>query len=128
MLSKARKRYSKYVLCSIEAIKQHIDNNPFQYKTSSQLFDNLNTPNRNSVEKSFKDVYGAGIKEYQVRQRLEASKKFLELGMTKKQIAYKCHYSCQAAFCRAFKSEFNVTPTEWQNQDEHYSPNELAFM
>lgn len=128
MLSKARKPYSKYVLCAIETIKQHIDNNPFHYKKASELLDHLNTPNRNSVEKAFKDVYGAGIKEYQVRQRLEASKKFLELGMTKKQIAYKCYYSCQAAFCRAFKSEFKVTPTEWQNQDAYYNNNEYAIM
>ncbi len=116
MLRETRKPFSRYVLCAIESIKQHIDAHPFHCKTSAELLDHLSTPNRNSVEKAFKDVYGAGIKEYQVRQRLEASKQFLETGMPKKQVAAKCLYSGQASFCRAFKKEFSITPTEWQNQ------------
>ena len=116
MLRETTKPYSRYVLCAIETIKQHIDDHPLHCKTATALFDHLSTPNRNSVEKAFKDVYGAGIKEYQVRQRLEASKQFLETGMPKKQVAAKCLYSGQASFCRAFKKEFSITPTEWQNQ------------
>lgn len=114
MLSNATKHYSRYVLCAIETIKQHIDNNPFQHKTATGLLDHVSTPNRNYVEKAFKEVYGAGIKEYQVRQRLEASKKYLEEGLTKKLVAYKCLYSSQSAFAAAFKKEFKMTPTEWQ--------------
>jgi AraC-like DNA-binding protein len=114
MLREARKPYSRYVLCAIETIKEHIDTNPFQHKTASALLDHLNTPNRNSVEKAFKDVYDTGIKEYQVKQRLEASKIFLEAGMTKKQVAYKCLYRSQSTFAAAFKKVFNLTPTEWQ--------------
>ena len=114
MLMKARKPCSRYVLCAIETIKQHIDNNPFHYKTAAALLDHLSTPNRNSVEKAFKEVYETGIKEYQVRQRLEASKKFLDEGLTKKQVAYKCLYRSQSSFAAAFKKEFKMTPTEWQ--------------
>ncbi|WP_205513189.1 helix-turn-helix domain-containing protein [Longitalea arenae] len=109
------KPYSKYVLDAVKSIKEHIDANPFQYKTASALLEHVSGPNRSAVEKAFRDVYGAGIKEYQVRQRLEASKQFLESGMTKKQVAAKCYYSGQAAYCRAFKKEFNITPTEWLN-------------
>lgn len=116
MLRKASKNpYSRYVLISIEQIKQHIDQNPLQHRTSAELLDYLNMPNRSILEKAFKDNYGAGIKEYQVRQRLEESKKFLEQGITKKQIAAKCFYKGQASYCRAFKREFKITPTEWQN-------------
>jgi AraC-like DNA-binding protein len=119
MLRKASKKpYSRYVMVAIETIKQHIDQNPLQYRTSAELLDYLNTPNRTIVEKAFKDTYGAGIKGYQVRQRLEESKKFLELGITKKQVAAKCFYKDQASFCRAFKHEFKITPTEWQNMFE----------
>lgn len=114
MLTQARKPFSKYVLCAIQTIKQHIDNNPICYKTSSSLFDNLSTPNRNIVEKAFKEVYAAGIKEYQVRQRLELSKKLLDEGLTKKQVAHKCLYRSQSSFAAAFKKEYNMTPTEWQ--------------
>jgi len=107
--------YSKYVLDAVKCIKAHIDSTPFQYKTAAALLENVSTPNRSSVEKAFKEVYGTGIKEYQVRVRLAAAKQFLESGMTKKQIAHKCYYSCQASFCRAFKKEFGITPTEWLN-------------
>src|SRR5690349_17249856 len=116
MLRETTKPYSRYVLCAIETIKQHIDDHPLHCKTATALFDHLSTPNRNSVEKAFKATYGTGIKEYQVRQRLEASKQFLETGMPKKQVAAKCLYRGQASFCRAFKKEFSITPTEWQNQ------------
>jgi AraC-like DNA-binding protein len=117
MLNNSIKPCSMYVLLAIESIKKHIDDNPFQFKTAAGLLEHVTTPNRNSVEKAFKEVYGTGIKEYQVRQRLEASKDFLQQGMTKKQIASKCYYSGQAAYCRAFKSEFKVTPTEWQTAE-----------
>lgn len=106
--------YSMYVLDAIKIIKKHIDTNPFHYKTAAELLNHLSAPNRNAVEKAFKDVYGAGIKEYQVRQRLEASKNFLEQGMTKKQVAYKCLYRTQSTFAAAFKKLFHMTPTEWQ--------------
>jgi AraC-like DNA-binding protein len=106
--------YSKYVLDAIKAIKQHLDNDPFKYKRASDLLQKICIPNRNTVEKAFKSVFGFGIKEYQVRRRLEVSKKFLEAGMTKKQVAAKCFYQSQSAYSAAFKKEFNLTPTEWQ--------------
>jgi AraC-like DNA-binding protein len=110
------KPYSKYVRDAVNCIKQHIDANPFCYKTSSALLENVSSPNRSYVEKAFKDAYGFGIKEYQVKQRLEASKKFLEEGISKKQIAAKCLYKSQSAFAAAFKKEFKMTPTEWQTR------------
>lgn len=114
MLNKANRQHTKYVLLAIESIKQHIDGNPFHYKTAAALLDQVCEPNRNLVEKAFKNIYGAGIKEYQVRQRLETSKAFLNQGMSIKQIAHKCYYSGQSTYCRAFKKEFRLTPTEWQ--------------
>lgn len=108
------KLHSKYVLDAVRCIKQHIDANPFQYKTAAELLNHVSAPNRSAVEKAFKAVYGSGIKEYQVRQRLEASKKFLEEGMTKKLVAAKCFYRSQSAFAAAFRKAFKMTPTEWQ--------------
>jgi AraC-like DNA-binding protein len=114
MLEKVRP-YSKYVLDAIKRIKQHVDTEPLRYKKAADLLEQVSGPNRNAVEKAFKAVFGAGIKEYQVRKRLEASRKFLEDGMTKKQVAGKCFYSSQSAYAAAFKKEFRMTPTEWQS-------------
>lgn len=108
------KPYSKYVVDAIKCIKQHIDADPFQYKTAAALLQHICSPNRSAVEKAFKKVYGFGIKEYQVKQRLEGSKKFLEKCMSKKLISSKCYYKSQSAYSAAFKKEFNMTPTGWQ--------------
>lgn len=113
------KPYSNYILLSIEKIKLHIDEDPFRYKKSTELLEHLCTPHRNIVEKAFKDVYGCGIKEYQVRQRLNVAKKYLIEGVPKKIVAKKCFYSSSSAFSTAFKKEFGLPPTEWENKWRH---------
>ena len=97
------KPYSKYVLNAVKSIKAHIDADPFQYKTAAGLLEQISAPNRSIVEKVFKKVYGVGIKGYQISRRMEASKKFLEEGMSKKMIASKCLYKSQSAYAAAFK-------------------------
>ena len=128
-------RYSMYVLDAIKCIKQHVDADPFHYKTAAELLNHLSAPNRNAVEKAFRDLYGAGVKEYQVRQRLLASTNFLEQGMTKKQVARKCLYKTQSAFAAAFRKQFKMTPTEWQtnyksmvwNNESNFDNNLASF-
>jgi AraC-like DNA-binding protein len=106
---------SKYVLDAIRSIKHQLDTDPLRYKKAAEILEQVSQPNRNLVEKAFKAEFGAGIKEYQVRQRLEASKQFLQEGLTKKQVAGKCFYKSQSAYAAAFKKEFNMTPTRWQS-------------
>ncbi|AEV98733.1 hypothetical protein A4D02_09310 [Niastella koreensis] len=107
--------YSNYILIAIETIKTEIDKDPFGYKKAAELLEHLCTPHRNNVEKAFKVVYGYGIKEYQVRQRLNAAKQHLMEGMPKKFVARKCFYGSISAFSTAFKKQFGVPPTEWEN-------------
>jgi AraC-like DNA-binding protein len=107
--------YSNYILLAIETIKANIDKDPFCYKKAAELLEHFCTPHRNNVEKAFKDVYGCGIKEYQVRQRLNVAKQDLMEGMPKKLVAKKCFYGSISAFSTAFKKEFGVPPTEWEN-------------
>jgi AraC-like DNA-binding protein len=114
------KPYSSYVLVAIEAIKRHIDNDPFQYKTAAELLDHLCTPHRNSVEKAFKDVYGSRIKEYQVKQRLNSAKQYLMEGLPKKTVANKCFYGSSSAFSTAFRKEFGIPPTMWEKTARAY--------
>jgi AraC-like DNA-binding protein len=110
-----KKPYSTHVLVTIAQIKQHIDNNPFQCKKAGELLDRLTNVKRSTLERAFKETYRVGIKKYQVRMRLIASKAMLENGMRKKQVAFKCFYKSPSSFAAAFKKEFKMTPTEWQS-------------
>jgi AraC-like DNA-binding protein len=119
------KRYSNYILTAIAGIKAHIDKDPFEYKTASQLLNHLNTPNRNTIEKAFKGLYGAGIKEYMVKSRLGQAKIYLTKDIPKKTIAHKCLYESLSAFSTAFRKEFGMSPTQWERycQDNNTATN-----
>lgn len=105
--------YSLYVRSAVAIIKQQLEKNPFKYKTCSDLIANTSTINRRVLEQAFKKEYGYRIKEYQLRQRLTGAKLLLLNGMPIKRVADKYFYSSQSAFCRAFKKEFMMTPTDW---------------
>ncbi|MCS3800145.1 helix-turn-helix transcriptional regulator [Niastella sp. OAS944] len=105
--------YSFYVRSAVANIKQQLERSPLKYKTCSDLLDRTSTINRRILEHAFKQEYGYRIKEYQLKQRLGTSKLLLLEGMPIKRVANKCFYSSQSAFCRAFKKEFNMTPTDW---------------
>jgi len=109
------KPYSKYVLDAVTIIKQHIEDNPFAFKSSTELLDHLCTPHRNSVEKAFKDLYSSHIKAYQIKQRMHHAKGFLQEGQSKKTVAIKCFYKSSSAFSSAFRKEFSMSPTDWTN-------------
>lgn len=105
--------YSAYARSAVAIIKQHLEKYPFKHKTCSVLLEKTTTVNRRILEKAFKEEYGYRIKEYQIRQRLAAAKLLLIEGMPIKRVSAKCYYSSQSAFCRAFKKEFSMTPTDW---------------
>jgi len=113
------KPYSNYILTAIETIKAQIDKDPFRYKKATELLEHYCTPHRNNVEKAFKDVYGFRIKEYQVKQRLHFAKQYLMEGQPKKSVAGKCYYGSTSAFSTAFRKEFGISPTEWENEWRH---------
>lgn len=110
---KKGKPYSTYVLKAVKEIKKDIEKDPFRHKTAAGLLASISLPHRASVERAFKETYKVGIKEYQVQQRLEASKGFLEEGMTKKQVAGKCYYRSQSSYTAAFRKQFEMTPSQW---------------
>lgn len=106
--------HTTYILGAIATIREHIDKDTFKFKNPSDLLNYLNSPNRNRLEKAFKDVYGEGIKSYQVRVRLNAAKEMMKRGMPKKLVAHKCLYESSSAFTTAFKRQFGMTPSEWE--------------
>jgi AraC-like DNA-binding protein len=105
--------YTVYVRNAVATIKQHLEKYPFKHKTCSNVIAKTTTVDRRVLEKAFKEEYGYRIKQYQIRQRLAAAKLLLLEGMPIKRVSAKCYYSSQSAFCRAFKKEFGMPPTDW---------------
>jgi len=120
-----KNQYTSYVRNAIALLKQQIDANPLQYKTCKELLDNTTTVDRKLLEKAFKELYGCGIKQYQIKKRLAHSKHYLREGLPIKLVATKCHYSSQSILCRAFKKEFGISPTEWLKLDSQSVPSIL---
>ena len=106
--------HTTYILAAIATIKEHIDKDPFKFKSSSDILNYLNSPNRNRLEKAFKDVYGYRMKGYQVMVRLNIAKQYIMRGMPKKMVAHKCLYESSSSFTTAFKRQFGMTPSEWE--------------
>jgi AraC-like DNA-binding protein len=102
-----------YVRRATAALKLHLEKYPLKHKSCYDLLDATPDINRRTLEKAFKAMYGYRIKEYQVRQRLQFSKKYLKDGMPLKKVATKCYYRSQSAYCTAFRRTFNSTPTGW---------------
>jgi AraC-like DNA-binding protein len=104
------------IAAEVAAIKEHIDKDPFKFKASSDILNELNSAhNRNVLEKAFRKAYGDGIKTYQVKARLGVAKRLIIKGKPKKMIAHKCYYASPSAFTTAFKRQFGMTPTEWEH-------------
>lgn len=108
------KKHTPYLLGAVFSLKDYIDSNPFKFKNSSDLLDHLNTPGRGSLEKTFKAIFGARIKEYMVIVKLNEAKEMMKKGLPKKMIARKCLYKSSSAFSTAFRIHFGISPTEWE--------------
>jgi AraC-like DNA-binding protein len=106
--------HTPYILAAIFSLREYIDNNPFKFKTTSDLLNHLNIPNLSSLERSFKAVYGTRIKEYLILVRLNIAKEMMKKGLPKKMIAHKCLYESSSAFSTAFRVHFGISPTEWE--------------
>jgi AraC-like DNA-binding protein len=111
-----------YVRNATVQLKEHLDTNSLQYKTCKEILDNTTTVDRKLLEKAFKELYGYGIKQYLLKKRLDLSKQFLQDGLPIKLVATKCLYSSQSTFCKAFKKEFGISPSEWLHQDSQPVP------
>ena len=107
-------RLSAYVYEVIQAVKENIDQKPFDKKNILD-FANDTGIGRNLLQKGFKIIYGSRVKEYQKKKRMEAAANMLdEDRLTIQQIASKCGYHSQSNFTRAFKEIYGLTPTEWK--------------
>lgn len=113
-----QKRLRRSFQEAIHSIKDYIDQHPLEIKTISALIHKTHSQiGINLLHQGFRQMYGTGIKEYEIRKRLEAAATLLqEDELTMQQIAEKCGYSSQSSFVRAFKDVHGITPGQWRNQ------------
>jgi len=110
--------FKKYIIDAVTSVKNEIDKDPLQKKELTQLALDAGV-GRNLLQKSFKGLFGTGIKEYQFQKRMESAKNMLEEGrLTRKQIAYRCGYRSPNNFSIAFKNYYGISPNEFRNQFE----------
>lgn len=72
---------------------------------------------RHHFTRSFKAAFGATPSEYVANRRLSYGKKLLGSGeLSLDEIAFRCRFSSQAAFSRAFRREVGVSPGEFRRR------------
>ena len=103
---------------AIHSIKDYIDQHPLEIKTISALIHKTHSQiGINLLHQGFRQLYRTGIKEYEIRKRLEAAAHLLQKDeLTMQEITAKCGYSSQSSFVRAFKDVHGITPGQWRNQ------------
>jgi len=111
-------RMKKSTKTVIYAIQHEIKSNPLKDKKISLIARDAGI-NRKLLEAGFKLLFEVTIKQYQLMHKLEYSQQLLDTGrLTIKEIAFKCGYSSQNNYAKAFKKLYGQTPTHWQNRHE----------
>ncbi|AEV99371.1 hypothetical protein A4D02_34210 [Niastella koreensis] len=67
--------------------------------------------NRNTLQSTFKKLYGKSIREYQVQIRMEKALQLLETGIDVTQVAEELNYAKMSAFTNAFTAYFGFAPS-----------------
>ena len=106
-----KKKLKKHVVSAITAAKDLFDQNKGDDNTAYTVALTFGV-SRNVLQKTFKDEFGLGIRDYKMKARMEFSKKLLAAGKDAKEISITLHYSDPSAFNNAFKRYWGVTPKE----------------
>jgi AraC-like DNA-binding protein len=92
-----------------------ITQNPFKHFTIPGMATEAGI-NREKLTYGFKQLYGMGVYEYQVKLRMQEAELLLtETEHVVKRIAKSTGYKNSSSFCEAFKKKHNgVSPSQWR--------------
>lgn len=71
---------------------------------------------KEALSRSFKKRYSVGIMAYIIRLRMEKARELLRLGYNNNQICTMVGYNDPNYFSRVFKSEFNMSPSDYKKE------------
>jgi AraC-like DNA-binding protein len=111
---KREKHFRKHVLLAVDAFKDMLDSHCANGDTAREVSAQFGI-SRNVLQFAFKDMYGIGIRDYKLKQRMERSRQLLEAGKDVKEIALTLLYTQPRAFSTAFKKYYGTTPTAFAN-------------
>ena len=109
-----KKQIKPIILNVVPEVKKVFDKN-YAAESVDTLAINYSI-SRNILQDAFKQACGIGIREYKLKQRMEAALRMLESGYCIKEVAFTLKYGTISNFSRAFKKYYKVSPTEWLSE------------
>lgn len=86
--------------------------NPGDMRTVEELAESVHTSAR-TIERAFKAGTGMPLRQWRIRNRMEAAAVFLRSRASIDAVAHRVGYTNVNAFRRVFKSHFGISPTEY---------------
>ncbi|MGP0584543.1 response regulator transcription factor [Paenibacillus timonensis] len=103
---------------SVEDIKEYIDNHYFE-DIKISMFTEKYFLSREYLMKLFKQQYGCGIHEYVQKVRMDKAKELLDDSMLKiQEISEMLGYKDKNYFSKAFRNYYDLSPSEYRQQQE----------
>lgn len=126
-LEREKKNKAHYVSGSQKKIAEEIHEkltNEYGEKLTVKIFASEYGLSETTIKNYFKNVYGYGFKEYQIKVRMEKASQMLENSkMSVGEISELCGYYSQAKFGAAFKKYYKITPLEYRRLSRIQSRN-----
>ena len=99
---------------------RHCLSDDFSTKYTAAYFAEKYKLSLTTVKKYFRDAYGYGFKEYQIKVRMEWAKRQLaQTNMKVGEISERVGYSNQTKFTNLFKKYYGVTPMQYRKENRH---------
>jgi len=111
---KPEKKFKRHVLFAIQAYKERLDALCANGYTAQEMSEQAGI-SRNLLQQGFKELYGLGIREYKLKQRMERARQLLEASKDVKEVSMVLRYTTPRAFTTAFKNFYGVTPTSFSH-------------
>jgi len=100
-------------IARLNDIKKLIETRYSQHHTLQQLAQQTGL-NRRKLTEGFKTLFGTGVNEYLIAQRMKQAAILLHQGLNVGTVAEQVGYIGQGSFSRAFKRYYSVSPKQFQ--------------
>lgn len=110
------KQYKKGIINAVNRVKRDIEQNPANGISTAKLAQDAGI-SRNVLQEVFKERFGTPIGLYRLQHRMQHAVEYLKAGKSVKEISIILQYSSPSSFSNAFKNRFEISPTEWLNNN-----------